>query len=100
MSEEEQLPEEQCKRVRVSRSLKVRSEKMTQSNTYSPQGVRNTFRVPEGGMAIEVSNNKEISGGRKNGEKNRFCHLSKKSKRGSINIDERERESGSYLVRC
>ena len=64
MSEEEQLPEEQWKRVRVSRSLKVRSEKMTQSNTYSPQGVRNTFRVPEGGMAIEVSNNKEISGGR------------------------------------
>ena len=39
MSGEERLPEEQCRRVGVSGSLRVRrSEEMTQSSTPSPQG--------------------------------------------------------------
>ena len=39
MSGEERLPVERCRRVGVSGSLSGRrSEEMTQSNTYSPQG--------------------------------------------------------------
>ena len=44
MSGEERLPEEQCKRVGVSRSLRgKRSEEMIQSNTSSPQGSKVPF---------------------------------------------------------
>ena len=42
---------------------------MTQSNTSLPQGVGSTSRVPEGVMAIEVPQNKEISGGKNGGRK-------------------------------
>ena len=39
MSGEERLPEERCRRVGMSGSLKGRrSEEMTQSNTSSPRG--------------------------------------------------------------
>ena len=40
---------------------------MTQSNTSSPTRIGCTSGVPEGVMAIEVAQNKEISGGGKNG---------------------------------
>ena len=49
MSGEEQLPEEQWRRVGVSGSLRgKRSEKMTQSNTSSPLG-RKYLLSPRGG---------------------------------------------------
>ena len=64
MSGEERLPEERWRRVGASGSLRGRrSEEMTQSNTSSPRksGVGSTSWVPEGVMAIEVPQNKEIS---------------------------------------
>ena len=43
------------------------SKEMAQSNTSLPTGVGTTFGVPEGVMAIDVYQNKEISGGIKDG---------------------------------
>ena len=43
-----------------------RSEKITQSNTSS-RGSQQYLLSPRGVMAIEVPQNEEISGGRKNG---------------------------------
>ena len=55
MSGEERLPEEQWKRVGVSRSLRGRrSEEMTQSNTSSLWGSEVTLESQKGVMAIEV----------------------------------------------
>ena len=50
-------------------------------------GVRSTFRVPEGLMAIEVLQNEEIFGGGKNGgRKGLSSAIRKRANRESINI--------------
>ena len=58
-----------------------RSEEMAQSNAFSPQS-------PRWVMAIEVSQNKKICGGEKNGRRKEIgsAILRRRTNRGSINI--------------
>ena len=54
---------------------------------FLPTKVGSTFGILEGVMAIEVSQNKEISGGVKNGgRKNGFLIIQRRANKGSINI--------------
>ena len=59
--------EERCRRVGVSGSWRARRlEDMTQSNTSSPRESE-VAHESQRGMSIEVPQNEEISGGKKNG---------------------------------
>ena len=55
-------------------------------------GVKSTFRVSEGVMAIEISHSEEISGGGKNGGRKGVgsAIFQRRANRGSINIKEQE----------
>ena len=81
MSGEEQLLEEQWRRIGVLRLLRGRrSEMTTLSTTSSPQ---RSEVYPGGVMEIKVPQNERISENGKN------VHLSKKGKWGSITINKR-----------
>ena len=69
---------EESGHVRIIEGRK--SEEITQSNTFSPRGSEVPLS-PRGVMAIEVPQNKEISGEGKNGgtKRSRFWHPSEKS---------------------
>ena len=60
---------------------------MNQSNAFSLRS-RKYLLSPKGNMAIEISQNKEISGGWKNGRRKEigFAILQKRANRGSIQI--------------
>ena len=56
---------EKSRYVRVIQRAEVRGD--DPSKYFLPTGVKSNFLKPEGVMAIEVPQNKEISGGAKNG---------------------------------
>ena len=82
---------EKSRYVRVIEVEEVRKDKLIKY--FLPIGVRSTFWVQEGWMAIEVPQNEEISGGGINvGKKGIGSAVSwRRANRGSINIKEWER---------
>ena len=94
MPGEERLPEEPCRRVGMSRSLRGKEVREDDPIEYFfPTGVGSTFKIPEGVMAIEVTQNEEIYGGGENGGKkgvgSAICR--RRANEGSTNVEKRKR---------
>ena len=69
-------------------------EEMTQLNTSFLWGSEIPFESQRGVIAVEFHQNKEISGGGKNGKGKElnFAIRPRRANKGSINIKEKERE--------